>query len=76
MVSEDSPPAFLVHAYDDEVCKVEETTFYAQRLFEHNVAVEVHLFPKGGHGFGLGHKEDGTDQWLNLFVNWIKRNNL
>jgi len=30
------------------------------------------LFPTGGHGFGLGRKEDGTDQWVQLFVNWIK----
>jgi len=25
-----------------------------------------------GHGFGLGRKEDGTDQWVPLFVNWMK----
>ena len=76
LVSADSPPAFLVHAYDDDVCKVEETTLYAQKLFEHNILVEVHLFTRGGHGFGLGRKEDGTDQWINLFINWIKSNNL
>jgi acetyl esterase/lipase len=74
LVSNKTPPAFLVHAYDDDVCKVEETTFYAQKLFEHNVLVEMHLFPKGGHGFGLGRKQDGTDQWMQLFVNWIKSN--
>lgn len=72
LVSDDTPTAFLVHAYDDETCKVEETTLYAQKLYEHKVAVEVHLFPKGGHGFGLGHKEDGTDQWVPLFINWLK----
>ena len=71
LVSSDTPPAFLVHAYDDNECKVEETTFYAQKLFEHNVSVEMHLFPKGGHGFGAGRKEDGTDQWLQLFANWL-----
>lgn len=76
LVSTDTPPSFLVHAYDDSVCKVEETTLYAQRLFEHNVSVEMHLFPKGGHGFGIGRKEDGTDQWLQLFVNWLKSSNL
>ncbi len=30
LVSENTPPAFLVHAYDDDVCLVEETTLYAQ----------------------------------------------
>jgi acetyl esterase/lipase len=76
LVSSDTPPAFLVHAYDDDVCNVEETTLYAQKLFEHNVTVEMHLFPKGGHGFGMGLREDGTDQWVGLFVNWLKSTSL
>jgi dipeptidyl aminopeptidase/acylaminoacyl peptidase len=72
LVTNETPPAFLVHAYDDNVCKVEESTLYAEKLFEHGVPVEMHLFPKGGHGFGLGRTEDGTNQWLQLFVNWLK----
>ncbi|MCK5703689.1 MAG: alpha/beta hydrolase [Cyclobacteriaceae bacterium] len=75
LVSKDSPPAFLVHAYDDDVCNVEESTLYAQELFKHDVSVEMHLFPKGGHGFGMGRKEDGTHQWIQLFVNWLISNN-
>jgi len=71
LVSKDTPPAFLVHAYDDDVCKVEETTLYAQKLFDYNVFVEIHLFPKGGHGFGMGRKKDGTDQWVPLFIRWL-----
>lgn len=76
LVTANTPPTFLVHAYDDAVCNVEETTLYAKKLFEHNVLVETHLFPKGGHGFGLGRSEDGTDQWIDLFVRWLKTNNL
>lgn len=74
LVSSETPPAFIVHAFDDTVCNVKESTLYAQKLFEHQVSVEMHLFPKGGHGFGIGHKEDGTDQWLKLFVNWLNSN--
>ncbi len=76
LVDAKTPPAFLIHAYDDDVCHVEETTGYAKKLFEHNVLAEMHLFPKGGHGFGLGKHKDGTNQWLNLFINWLKINNL
>ena len=72
LVTENTPPAFLVHAYDDDVCLVEETTLYAQRLHEYQVPVDMHLFSKGGHGFGLGRKGDGTNQWIQLFVSWIK----
>lgn len=68
-----NPPAFLVHSLDDSTCNYLETTLYAQALRENGVENEVHLFPKGGHGFGLGRKEDGTDQWIGLAINWIKR---
>jgi len=76
LVTKKTAPAFLVHACDDDVCKVEETTLYAQKLLEHNVSVEVHLFSTGGHGFGLGREKDGTSQWVGLFVNWLKTNQL
>lgn len=72
-VSEKTPPAFLVHAYDDDVCPVAESTDYAAKLFEHGVSAEMHLFPKGGHGFGMGREEDGTRQWVDLFIQWVKR---
>ncbi len=74
LVTSDTPPAFLVHANDDDVCRVEETTAYAQKLYENQVEVETHIFPKGGHGFGMGRASDGTNQWVPLFVNWLKNN--
>jgi len=74
LVTSETPPAFLVHALDDTICKVEETTAYAEKLKEHEVLVETHIFSKGGHGFGLGKASDGTDQWVSLFTNWLKNN--
>ena len=76
LVDENTPPAFLAHAIDDTSCKVEETTLYATKLRENNVMVETHIFSKGGHGFGVGSPENGTDQWIDLFVNWVRVNNL
>jgi len=72
-VNSKTPPSFLVHSLDDSTCNYLETTLYAQVLRENGVENEVHIFPKGGHGFGLGRKEDGTGQWINLAVNWINR---
>ena len=73
LVSTDTPPTFLVHAYDDDVCHVSESTLYAEKLFENGVMAEMHLFPSGGHGFGLGRNSGGTEQWPLLFVNWVKK---
>ena len=72
-VDENSPPAFLVHAMDDDTCHFTESTLYADALTQNGVEVEMHLFSQGGHGFGPGRKEDGTDQWLTLAANWLNR---
>lgn len=71
LVSEKTPPVFLVHAYDDNVCNIRESTLYAEKLHEKGVKVEMHLFPTGSHGFGLG-RDASTKQWLPLFANWLK----
>ena len=72
-VDENTPPAFLVHAMDDDTCHFTESTLYADALTRYGVEVEMHLFPHGGHGFGPGRMEDGTDQWLTLAANWLNR---
>ena len=72
-VNQENPPSFLVHSINDSICSYLETTLYADALRENGVENEVHLFFKGGHGFGLGRREDGTDQWIGLAINWIKR---
>lgn len=72
-VSARTPPAFLVHAFDDSVCHYTESTLYAEALSRQGVKVEMHLFSSGGHGFGLGRNSDGTSQWIELAANWIKR---
>jgi acetyl esterase/lipase len=72
-VTKDTPPAFLVHAVDDDVSHYTESTMYADALRKNGVDAEVHLFARGGHGFGPGRDSDGTSQWIELAANWIKR---
>lgn len=72
-VDSQTPPAFLVHAFDDEVCHYSESTLYAESLQRNGVAAELHLFATGGHGFGPGRQQDGTSQWVDLAANWLDR---
>ena len=72
-VTKDTPPAFLVHAVDDDVSHYTESTLYADALRDNGVDAEVHLFAHGGHGFGPGRDSDGTSQWIDLAANWIER---
>lgn len=72
-IDQNTPPAFLVHALDDDVCHYTESTLYAEALTRHGIDAELHLFAHGGHGFGSGRDEDGTRQWLDLAANWLNR---
>jgi acetyl esterase/lipase len=72
-VTAETPPAFLLHAYDDDVVPISESIVFAEALTAVGQDVEVHFFAEGGHGFGPGRPEDGTAQWLGLLADWIKR---
>lgn len=75
-VNENTPPAFLVHSLDDEVVRVENSIRYLLALKQHNVPGELHIYEKGSHGYGLGRKEDTTNQWPKACETWLKMNGL
>lgn len=66
-VDKDTPPAYLTHAADDKTVDVDNTIFYFESLRKNNVPVEMHIYPKGGHGFIFRQKDwmDPLLQWLN-----------
>ncbi|MCB9316443.1 MAG: alpha/beta hydrolase [Lewinellaceae bacterium] len=70
-VTPDSPPAFLVHAGDDKAVPVANSLVYYTACLENNVPVEMHLYPKGGHGFGMYNKTT-EDDWMGRLRNWLK----
>lgn len=69
-VSPNTPPTFLVHAGDDVVVPVENSIRFYQACIKNKVPVEMHLYPRGGHGFGLYNKTT-DDNWLERMKNWI-----
>ena len=70
-----TPPTFLIHATDDKVVPVENSINYYMGLKNHNVSAEIHIYEKGGHGFGLG--VGGTSSfWTEQCRNWLKVNGL
>jgi len=66
-----TPPAFLVHAADDKTVKVENSIRFYEALLKNHVSAEMHLYPKGGHGFGLINKTT-PDRWMDRVENWLK----
>jgi acetyl esterase/lipase len=75
-VTENTPPAFLVHAYDDPVL-MENSLAYVNALREFKIPAELHLFEKGGHGFGLAKKKEGpVVNWPSRLEEWLESNDL
>jgi acetyl esterase/lipase len=76
-VRADSPPCFLVHAEDDPVIPVANSLLMRDALRARGIATETHLFPDGGHGFGIrlaqGHS---VAIWPELFFAWGRRQGL
>lgn len=67
-----TPPTFLLQAWDDPVDDVCNSTVYARALDDAGVPAEVHLFAKGGHAFGLRNKKRPLAIWPSLVERWMK----
>lgn len=71
-VRPDTPPTFLLHAADDEAVPVGNSLLFYQALLAAGVSTEMHLFPHGGHGFGVrGTTGLTTATWPRLALDWI-----
>jgi acetyl esterase/lipase len=71
-VTDQTPPTFLLQAWDDPVDNICNSTLYARALAVAGVPSEVHLFAKGGHAFALRHQGDPVSSWPLLVENWLK----
>jgi acetyl esterase/lipase len=70
-VTPDSPPAYLTHAADDKVVDVDNSLSYFEKLRHQKIEVEMHIYPKGDHGFIFKHKG-----WMEPLFDWMKRGGL
>ncbi|MCB2409610.1 alpha/beta hydrolase [Hymenobacter lucidus] len=72
-VTAQTPPTFLVHAADDKTVKVQNSIRFYEACLRAGVPTEMHLYPKGGHGFGLNNKTT-KDNWTDRLQNWLDAN--
>ena len=71
-VTTNTPPTFIVQAEDDPTDNVNNSLIYYVALKKANVPAEMHLFAKGGHGFGLRPTKNPITRWPTLAENWLK----
>jgi len=66
-----TPPTFLIHSEDDKTVMVANSIRFYEALQRNNVPAEMHLYPHGGHGYGL-HNNTTRDQWFDRLKNWLE----
>lgn len=70
-VSTNTPPAFIAMSQDDPV-RVESALFYTLALKQAKVPVELHVYPSGGHGYGLRPSKDLVTTWPQRATDWLR----
>ncbi len=72
-VTKATPPVFLLSTFDDGVdCR--NSLDFASACKANGVPVSLHLFEKGGHGYGMNVAEKGDlAVWPSLLEGWLKR---
>lgn len=69
-VNEKTPPAFVVVAHGDRKWVEGAARFYIE-MSRHDRTCELHIFAKGGHGFGFDKTEEEVRQWPVLAGKWM-----
>jgi len=71
-VTKDTPPVFLVHTEEDATVPIENSVLFYQALRRSRVDVEMHLYEKGPHGFGLRPDLGPTSDWPKRLEEWMR----
>ncbi|RED96655.1 alpha/beta hydrolase [Marinoscillum furvescens] len=71
-VSADTPPTFLVHSSDDRAVDVGNSLAMYQALQQQGITSSMHIYPYGGHGYGLAVDKELLSSWPLELVEWIK----
>lgn len=71
MPGTNTPPTFISISQDDPV-RVENALAYAAALQGHRTPMELHVFPTGGHGYGLRRTDNPVTHWPDRAEEWLR----
>jgi acetyl esterase/lipase len=70
-VPADAPPAFVLAASDDPLGLAPQSVAIYQDWIAAGKPAELHLYSKGGHGFGMRQQHLPSDHWMERFADWL-----
>lgn len=71
-VDENTPPTFLIHTTDDKTVQVMNSILMYQALSKEKVYSEMHIYPEGGHGYGLAIGMGYLQTWTDRLADWME----
>ncbi len=72
-ISANAPPTLIIHAMNDSVDDIRQPMAYALALNDAGVPVDMRLYAKGGHAFGMRPTTDPiTTDWPGQVKNWLR----
>lgn len=68
------PPTFIAQMGDDAGSLPQGSTLLYLELIKRKVPAEIHIYEKGGHGFGMRSRPGATgpSDWTNRASDWLK----
>jgi acetyl esterase/lipase len=72
-VLKNTPPTFIFQAEDDKTVPVQNSIDYYTALKNNGVPAELHIYPKGGHGFGLAENGGTESTWPESCIKWLNQ---
>ncbi len=69
-VPANAPPLFITVAADDFLANATVSAYHNWK--EVKIPVELHVYSKGGHGFGTQKMNSPVDKWLDRFYEWLE----
>ena len=74
-VTAQTPPTLLLLSDDDKVVPPVNGILYYNALKEHGVKASMHIYPTGGHGWGIRDHFEYKEQWQQATLDWLKKLN-
>lgn len=72
-VTKQTPPTFMAVTWDDSLRGAQSALLLA-KLREQGVPAELHVFAKGGHGYGLRPSKNPVSNWPTFLKDWLDVN--
>ena len=70
-ITPQTPPTFLLQNEDDHVDRIEDALSYFAALKCAGIPTELHVYPHGGHAFGLRPTALPATHWPTLVETWL-----